>query len=565
MRSYPQVNGTRSRGPSTAGIAIVSVLLVLATVFVLAVASLVLTNSNLLMSGNQVSSSIARSNAEAGIDAMVVALYETYKSQGELPSSPPALVGVTGLSSPIEFAPAPTRGGVPWYRLVTENQVALRIVGLGPRNGEYLAEALVELSGDGGSGGSPFRGSVVACESAVLSGSGRIDSFDSSVGRYDRYNPGSRGDVLTLANTGIVQLTGNAPIFGDVNAAGGVRVTGSSPIQGDIHANGLVDLAAGGGKYPGSVRTQGDVRFSSSSEVSGNVLANGGISFHNWGARILGNAQAGGAISKTTTAALSVHIPNGTIRPNADPAVQPVPIEDCDPLQIVETAAQFENLPSPGNLAPDWWPYKRWELTPTGARRRNESNNGIWESTPFTSQQVQLFGRTLPMIVVDDFNLAAGEETRITGGDVVLFVDGDFIAQGNHKMLVDPGSSLTVIVTGKTRLGASFEMLDGADRTRAPLPVNDKGMPTFSIFSSYQGTDGVKLEGNGKLTASIYAPLTDMSISGSGETFGSLRARNITVSGGAALHYDEALGSIDIGGGNGSNPEDASVTILSRR
>lgn len=545
------------------GIAIVSVLMVLATVFVLAVASLVLTNSNLMMSGNQVSSSIARSNAEAGIDAMVAALYETYKADGQLPSSPP-LVSVTGVGSTIEFEAAPTRGGVPWYRLVSDKQVALRIVGKGPRNGEYLAEALVEFTGEGGSGGSPFRGSVVACESAKLSGSGRIDSFDSRLGRYDVHNPGTRGDVLTLADTGIAQLTGNSPIFGDVNAAGGVRVTGSSPIKGDIHANGLVDLAAGGGKYPGSVRTQGDVRFSSSSEVSGDVLANGGISFHNWGARIFGDAQAGGAITKTTTADLTIHVPSGNIRQNSSPGVPPVPIEDCDPLQIAAVANGFKSLPSPGNLAPDWWPYTRWELTPSGARRRSASN-GNWESTPFTAQSVELFGRTVPMIVVDNFNLAAGEETRITGGDVVLFVDGDFIAEGNHKMLVDPGSSLTMIVTGKTKLGASFEMLDGSDRTRAPLPVNDNGLPTFSIFSSYSGADGVNLAGNGKLTASIYAPLTDMKIAGSGETYGSLRARNITVQGGAALHYDEALGAIDIGGGTGSDPEDFTVRILSRR
>src|SRR5690606_41219379 len=92
-----------------------------------------------------------------------------------------------------------------------------------------------------------------------------------------------------------------------------------------------------------------------------------------------------------------------------------------------------------------------------------------------------------------------------------------------------------------------------SDRTRAPLPVNDNGLPTFSIFSPYSGADGGNLAGNGKLTASIYAPLTDMKIAGSGETYGSLRARNITVQGGAALHYVEARGAIDIGGGIGSD------------
>ena len=94
----------------------------------------------------------------------------------------------------------------------------------------------------------------------------------------------------------------------------------------------------------------------------------------------------------------------------------------------------------------------------------------------------------------------------LTGGDVVLVVSGNFSAGGSHSIHIDPGSSLTIFVAGTTDLGASFEVLElGALPTRAPAPVNASGLPTFSIFSSNTSSSGVKLNGNGKLTASIYA------------------------------------------------------------
>src|SRR5690606_38044453 len=181
--------------------------------------------------------------------------------------------------------------------------------------------------------------------------------------------------------------------------------------------------------------TTGDVMFSSSAVVHGSVLANGSIEFKNWGARINGDAQAGGEIIKAAND-LGVHIPYGLIGPNSNPNVPPVPTDECDPLGIDAVMAGFASMPSTGSLVPDWWPYKTWELRPEGARRYNESN-GSWENTPYTGVDAEVFGRDLKVIKVSGWNLAAGQETRITGGDVVLFIAGDFIAGGNHKVYID--------------------------------------------------------------------------------------------------------------------------------
>src|SRR5690606_12661876 len=69
------------------GIAIVSVLLVLAALMMLGVGSLVLTQSNLLTAENLTSNSIAKANAEAGVDATVAWLTAQFLATGEVPNS----------------------------------------------------------------------------------------------------------------------------------------------------------------------------------------------------------------------------------------------------------------------------------------------------------------------------------------------------------------------------------------------------------------------------------------------------------------------------------------------
>lgn len=559
-QTMPMEHGPRPGGAQR-GVALVTVLLVLVALLMLAVGTLLLTSSSLMIAENRVSASIARAQAEAGIDATVAVLFETFKRTGELPPSPPPLARVTGLAGETDFLPAPNEDGVAWYSLEREDAVRLRIVGRGPRRAEYLAEALVEFGGRD-VGPSPFRGLIVACESAILQGSGRIDSFDSRLGGYDPRNPGYAGHVITLGGQGIVQITGNAPIYGDVTSAGGVLTTGSSPIYGDIYANGLVDFQAGGGVYRGNVRTAGDVRFSSSAVVQGSVYANGSIEYRNHAARTHGDARAGGEIVPATPSLTPQHHVMGSARPHDHPNIPPVPSEECDPLGIPNVISSLSGLPTLGALKPDWWPYTTWVVTPHLATGKNAS--GGPDHTSLAGQEAVVMGEEAKVIAVSSLNLQEGAWTRVTGGHVVLLVRGDFKAAGNHKIYIDEGSSLTVLVTGKVELGASFEVLEGPNSSRVAKPVTPDGKPTFSIYSSYDGFDGVKLGGNAKVAAGVYAPFTDVRIEGSAELWGSLRAGSIHVVGGAGFHYDEALGEAVLGG-PGASPSEPSFRVLSRR
>lgn len=552
--------GTQGMNPRNSGIALVAVLVALVAVMMLAVGSLMLSQSSLMMAENQTTSSIARSNADAGLDSTIAVLFEAYKAGGSLPSFAPALPTVTGVRG-IDFA-APSDG---WYTRVSDHRAAIRIVGTGPRGAEYMAEALVDFAGEVASGGSPFNGSILACESLRLSGSGRIDSFDSRTGPYTAGSAGARGDVIALSDRGVVELTGNAPIYGSIAARGSVTFTGSSTVYGTIHANGNVNLSAHT-TYPGSLLSQGNVNFNIDATVQGDVLANGNVTFNNWNARANSNVQAGGTITKKA-ADMAHHVPNGAIRPNDNPYVEAVPDEECDPLDVTRVMAGFSSLPAAtASIAPDWWPYTQWRLSPTGATRRNASNK-VWEDVVgLSSSQAEVFGKPSQVIHATSLNFGAGEELRVSGGNVVLVIDGDFNAAANFNLAIESGSSLTVFVKGKTNLGASFKVTDGtSNANNYPPPVTASGQPSFSIFSSYSGNDGVVLNGNGKLTAVTYAPLTDVKLGGSGELFGAVRGRNVSNPGGTAIHFDEALANVDLGGGSAGTTVESSITVVSRR
>jgi len=94
---------------------------------------------------------------------------------------------------------------------------------------------------------------------------------------------------------------------------------------------------------------------------------------------------------------------------------------------------------------------------------------------------------------------------------------------------------------GAVNLGA------GADIIALQHGLANSGLPAMSIYSSYDGS-GINLSGDFEMYAQIYAPLSDVKIVGSGTLYGAVRGKTVTVTGGAAIHYDAALGEGDRGG-----------------
>lgn len=72
--------------------------------------------------------------------------------------------------------------------------------------------------------------------------------------------------------------------------------------------------------------------------------------------------------------------------------------------------------------------------------------------------------------------------------------------------------------------------------------LNSSSSPvTFQLWATGTGVQTIELAGNGALKGIVYAPNANVKINGNGDVMGSIVANNITVTGNAAFHYDEAL------------------------
>lgn len=401
----------------------------------------------------------------------------------------------------------------------------------------------------------PFENAVIGCEGVSTQGSGQIDSFDSRIAPYDSSKPGKNADVITTEPGADVELVGNAPIYGNVYSTGDVYAQGSSPVYGETRADNDITLKGGGVNFYGDIFSGNNLYFESSAAARANVYANGNIEFNNYSASVDGNAQAGGTITgKNKNKPVSDYV-GGSVDPGVSPNNPSVAGVPCDPLDVDAIVDEFSGLTSTGDFTVGSYPKNDWRLTPTGASYYDET----WDVKEWVNDDTKplvtmdVMGTERPVLMVDNMTLQNGNgELHISGGDVVIFVDGDFNLGGSNEIRIDDDSSLTVITTGTFDLGGSVDVANGST-------LNTNGNPRFSLYSNYDQSQagknakaGVKIGANDDMTAVVYAPKSDVDVTGSGELFGSVRGRTVDVTGNGGMHYDEALGDADLGSGKNS-------------
>lgn len=418
-----------------------------------------------------------------------------------------------------------------------------------------------------GKGSSVFKNAMVGCKGVNLSGSGSIDSYDSSLGSYEETKT-SDGDVSTVAGEADVVLSGESPIKGDVKASGVIFLRGSSPIEGNIHSNTGVEISWGAGlRVSGNIYTQG-YYLHQGGRVSGIVRANGNAEMK-WTTFIDNNAEEGldilyggnGTFQDTQNHKQDL-ISYSDSRFNVNPQVEPVPVGDpseptydpanpdtnCDPLNIpnkmpslIADSSDFELLSVSST--------QRYKLTP---QRGGYSANGTSTLDPRVSD-VFLFDRQKQnypsntsskeyVYGLTGFSISSDGYFEVAGGDVILLIDGDFSMLGAAKLRIKKDSSLTVLLTGKVNIGAGAQVITEQEG------LTTSGHPSLSFYSSYNGMNGVKFSGAANLYAAIYAPLTTVKLSGSGELFGTIRGAEIVASGGSGVHFDAGLQKVQNGG-----------------
>lgn len=136
---------------------------------------------------------------------------------------------------------------------------------------------------------------------------------------------------------------------------------------------------------------------------------------------------------------------------------------------------------------------------------------------------------------VASISLSGNDSLSILGDVTLILTAGSGVTAlsvaGNAAINIPDGSSLTIYTEGNLRIaGNGF--------------VNGNAQPvSCSIFGTnrtYGGQD-FQIAGNGTIKTSVYAPNADVNIVGNGDIMGSVVARDITLAGNAAFHYDETL------------------------
>ena len=168
--------------------------------------------------------------------------------------------------------------------------------------GEANLEAIFEfVQTPGKTGNSPFSPGITGCSGISLSGSGKIDSYDSSLGDYNAslsdgsQNISEHAFVQTLGGDSTIILSGNGKIFGDVIASNSIQLTGSADISGNVHSNGFLSL-------PNNSKIGGNVTAylyysQQSGSVGGSIQANGDITLKQ--TYVAGNVTSGANIDIT--------------------------------------------------------------------------------------------------------------------------------------------------------------------------------------------------------------------------------------------------------------------------
>jgi uncharacterized repeat protein (TIGR01451 family) len=129
------------------------------------------------------------------------------------------------------------------------------------------------------------------------------------------------------------------------------------------------------------------------------------------------------------------------------------------------------------------------------------------------------------------YNAANGDLT-VSGGGTATLANGSYCF---HNVTVSGGS--TLVINGPVKISVTGKFVDsgGSLQNTSYNPAN------LQVTSSYTGSNGVTISGTSAAYIMIYAPGTDLTVSGGGPVYGSLVGKTLTVSGNSQIHQDLGL------------------------
>jgi len=204
-------------------------------------------------------------------------------------------------------------------------------------------------------------------------------------------------------------------------------------------------------------------------------------------AAIYGSASATGSV-----------ISSGLAKVYGDTS-QNQPACECDPLNVVSLVAS-----------------KRPSSNPTTIRLNGSKTETLAAPGTFNLTGVSLSGD--------------GVLTIYGSGNATMFIDGDLSISGRASFIVSPGVELTIYITGNISISG------GGMISQRPHDL--------IIYASATNGSKVAIRGNSEFSGALYAPLSDISVTGNSSIRGAVRGITVTGSGNAGFHYDEGTGTL---------------------
>jgi hypothetical protein len=161
------------------------------------------------------------------------------------------------------------------------------------------------------------------------------------------------------------------------------------------------------------------------------------------------------------------------------------------------------------------------------------------QSAPTTSVSTSNGTHTLGVFAApSDYKLSGlsvgSRQTFNVQGDVTMVIDGDMSVKGEINL--EPDSTLTLYISGDLDIG-------GNGITNMQPGSTPENVVIYSTAPD-NGSQTMKLHGNGAISAAIYAPYAAVEMKGSGSTgtmMGAVIADTILLTGNFEFHFDEAL------------------------
>lgn len=225
-------------------------------------------------------------------------------------------------------------------------------------------------------------------------------------------------------------------------------------------------------------------------------------------------------------------------------------------LELPETHLKtaFGNLFKGSNVEMGQSPFQKASITP----EIFEVYNAEWDVKDYQEVDIPIYspvsflGEDIDLRVLKDFKIKNGgprPSLTVSGGRVILFIDGDVDFRGGTSIKIDDDSSLTLIVTGTTSIGSGFQFPNGK-------PTNNSGEPSFTLLSTNKTpASAVIISGNSKFYGVVYS-ISDVKVIESGGIEGQVFGNNITVSGNSKISFQaNEFGDVHIPPSDGASGE----------